>query len=45
MLKSAERTSRIVEEAAPDAERALHLVAIRAALAQFETFVTPLVKH
>jgi hypothetical protein len=41
-LKVAERSLAIIEEAGPDAERALHLVALRAALAQLETFIRPL---
>ena len=40
-LRKAERALAIVEEAAPDPERAAHLVAIRAAIAQLVTFVRP----
>ena len=38
-LKVAERSVTIIEQAAPDSERATHLVAIRAAIAQLETVV------
>ena len=41
-LRKAERALMVVEQFAPDPERAGHLVAIRAALAQLETFVQPL---
>jgi hypothetical protein len=41
-LRRAERTLTAVEQTAPDPERALHLVAIRGALFQLETFVSPL---
>jgi hypothetical protein len=37
-LRQAERALTIVEEAAPDPERARHLVALRAAIDQLETF-------
>ncbi len=41
-LRQAERTLTILEEAAPDVERALLLVAIRAAIVQLEVYVRPL---
>lgn len=42
-LKVAERSLTLIEQAAPDAERAVHLGAIRAVIAQLETFVqTPM---
>jgi hypothetical protein len=40
-LHQAERALTIVEAAAPDPERATHLAAIRAAIAQLTTFVPP----
>jgi hypothetical protein len=40
-IRQAERALKIVEEAAPDVERARHLAAIRAALQQLETFIRP----
>jgi hypothetical protein len=41
-LRQAERALTIVGEAAPDPERATHLVAIRSAIEKLETFVVPL---
>ena len=38
-LTQAERALTIVEQAAPDPDRARHLAAIRAARAQLETFL------
>ena len=40
-LKVAERSLTIIEQAAPDPERATHLAAVRAAIAQLETVVRP----
>ena len=40
-LRQAERTLALIEETAPDQERALHLEAIRVAIAQMATFVWP----
>jgi hypothetical protein len=40
-LRQAERALSLIEEAAPDQERALHLGAIRTAIAQMATFVWP----
>jgi hypothetical protein len=40
-LRQAERALSLIEEAAPDQERALHLAAIRTAIAQMATFVWP----
>jgi hypothetical protein len=44
-LRRAERTLAEIEQTAPDSEGALHLVAIRAAIAQIETFVQPLAER
>ena len=41
-LRRAERALAIVQEAAPDPDRALHLGAIRAALAHLHTFIKTL---
>jgi hypothetical protein len=40
-LRQAERALSLIEVAAPDPERARYLGAVRAALAQLETFITP----
>jgi hypothetical protein len=40
-LRQAERALSLIEEASPDPERARYLGAVRAALAQLETFITP----
>ena len=40
-LRQAERALLLIEEAAPDPERAGYLGAVRAALAQLEIFITP----
>ena len=40
-LRQAERALSLIEEAAPDPERARYLGAVRAALGQLETFITP----
>ena len=40
-LKVAERSLTIIEQAAPDPERATHLAAVRGAIAQLETVVRP----
>jgi hypothetical protein len=42
-LRQAERTLALIEETTSDQERALHLEAIRGAIAQMATFVWPVV--
>ena len=41
-LRQAERTLTVIQATSSDAERILHLVALRAALAHLETFIQPL---